>query len=181
MNIAANNTLVFFYGNRPAIIFREQVTSQGASEGPSEGLSQALSQGLSQAYGLPTPLFQQDEDFRVVLYRPETEENEVDNVAGTQSGTQSGTQLGTQSGTQSETAIKILEFCLIPRKVGEIREYLGYTNRTKFRNSYMKPLLDDEYLEMTIPDKPQSSSQRYRLTEKGAELLNKVTEVQNDK
>lgn len=165
MNIATNNTLVFFYGNRPAIIFSEQVTAQGPSEGP----SQALSDALSQAYGLPTPLFQQDEDFRVVLYRPETEENEVDNVAGT------------QSGTQSETAIKILEFCLIPRKVGEIREYLGYTNRTKFRNSYMKPLLSDEYLEMTIPDKPQSSNQRYRLTEKGAELLNKVTEVQNDK
>ena len=45
----------------------------------------------------------------------------------------------------------------------------------------MKPLLDDEYLAMTIPDKPQSSSQRYRLTEKGMELLNKVAEVQNDK
>ena len=57
MNIAINNTRAFFYGNRPADILRVPITSQGAS----------------QAYGLPTPLFQQDEDFRAVLYRPETE------------------------------------------------------------------------------------------------------------
>ena len=32
MNIAINNTLAFFYGNRPAVIFREQITPQRASE-----------------------------------------------------------------------------------------------------------------------------------------------------
>ena len=32
MNTAINNTLAFFYATRSAIIFREQVTPQGASE-----------------------------------------------------------------------------------------------------------------------------------------------------
>ena len=32
MNIATNNTLAFFYGNKPYILFRAQVTPQGASQ-----------------------------------------------------------------------------------------------------------------------------------------------------
>jgi len=33
--------------------------------------------------------------------------------------------------------------------------------------SVLKPLLDRGLLEMTIPDKPHSSKQKYRITEKG--------------
>ena len=65
----------------------------------------------------------------------------------------------------------ILDFCRTPRQVGEIRARLGYTNRTKFRQNYMTPLLRDGYLEMTIPDKPTSSQQKYRTTAKGLKLL----------
>ena len=32
MNTAINNTLAFFYATRPAVIFREQVTSQGTNQ-----------------------------------------------------------------------------------------------------------------------------------------------------
>ena len=107
------------------------------------------------AYGLPMPQYQQDEDFRVVLYRPEIEENVPDHIKWT------------QSGTQSEQAIIILEFCREPKRVGEIREKLGYTNRTKFRQRYMLPLLSEGLLEMTIPEKPTSSQQKYKTTVKG--------------
>ncbi|RLC15634.1 MAG: transcriptional regulator [Deltaproteobacteria bacterium] len=44
---------------------------------------------------------------------------------------------------------------------------IGRTDRTKFRNSVLNPLLDAGLIEMTIPDKPRSSKQKYRLTEKG--------------
>jgi predicted transcriptional regulator len=37
--------------------------------------------------------------------------------------------------------------------------------------SYLKPALDDDLIEMTIPDKPRSSKQKYRLTEKGKRVL----------
>ncbi|MCY4522473.1 MAG: hypothetical protein OXC13_17070 [Caldilineaceae bacterium] len=35
------------------------------------------------------------------------------------------------------------------------------SNRTKFRNQILKPLMEAEWLEMTIPDKPRSSKQQY--------------------
>ena len=51
---------------------------------------------------------------------------------------------------------------------------LGYTNRTKFRRRYLEPLLNEGLLEMTIPEKPRSSHQSYRLTEKGEAYLQKL-------
>jgi ATP-dependent DNA helicase RecG len=44
------------------------------------------------------------------------------------------------------------------------------SDRTKFRNHVLTPLLDAGLIEMTIPDKPRSSLQKYRLTEKGKQL-----------
>ncbi len=35
----------------------------------------------------------------------------------------------------------------------------------------LKPLLEAGWLEMTIPDKPTSSKQKYRLTTRGRDLL----------
>ena len=50
------------------------------------------------------------------------------------------------------------------------------TNRTKFRDQVIKPMLADGLLEMTIPDKPTSSKQRYRITEKGRNMLASLRE-----
>jgi ATP-dependent DNA helicase RecG len=36
-----------------------------------------------------------------------------------------------------------------------------------FRKNYLLPALKAGFLEMTIPGKPQSNKQRYRLTEEG--------------
>ncbi|MCD6526355.1 MAG: hypothetical protein J7K75_05135 [Desulfuromonas sp.] len=36
-----------------------------------------------------------------------------------------------------------------------------------FRERYLKPVLADGLIEMTIPDKPNSGLQKYRLTDKG--------------
>ncbi|MEX0713214.1 MAG: hypothetical protein WD278_12740 [Pirellulales bacterium] len=44
-------------------------------------------------------------------------------------------------------------------------------DREHFRLAYLEPLLGAGWLEMTIPDKPRSSKQRYRTTEAGQRLL----------
>ncbi len=48
-------------------------------------------------------------------------------------------------------------------------------DRTKFRNQVLKPLMEAGWLEMTIPDKPRSSKQKYRIATKGREQLAEAT------
>jgi len=54
---------------------------------------------------------------------------------------------------------------------------IGRSNRTKFRDQVIKPLLAAGWLEMTIPDKPRSSKQKYRLTAKGQALVSQLEEA----
>jgi hypothetical protein len=53
----------------------------------------------------------------------------------------------------------------------EIQEILGLRNENYFREAYLVPALDSGYVEMTIPEKPRSRMQRYRLSRAGAALL----------
>ena len=53
--------------------------------------------------------------------------------------------------------------------------FIGFADRTKFRRKYIHPLLEAGILEQTIPDKPNSQNQKYRLTAKGLALKNSLT------
>ena len=44
---------------------------------------------------------------------------------------------------------------------------LGLSDRKSFRERYLQPALADGLIAMTIPDKPNSRLQKYRLTAKG--------------
>lgn len=44
----------------------------------------------------------------------------------------------------------------------ELMELLGLKHRPTFRDNYLLPALKLEYIEMTIPDKPNSSKQKYK-------------------
>lgn len=55
----------------------------------------------------------------------------------------------------------ILEFCKEPRSVKEIMQYIGLKHRPTFIYDYLNPLLKEEKLQMTIPDKPKSRNQKY--------------------
>lgn len=52
-----------------------------------------------------------------------------------------------------------------------LQSVLGLLDRKSFRERYLKPALADGLIEMTIPDKPNSRLQKYRLTDKGRQLL----------
>ena len=49
----------------------------------------------------------------------------------------------------------------------ELMTRLSLQDREHFRKAYLLPALDANLIEMTIPDKPRSSKQKYRLTPKG--------------
>ena len=56
----------------------------------------------------------------------------------------------------------IIQFCSIPRTAKEIMDHIGYYNNSKNMTTYVRPLLEMGYLEMTEPDKPKSKNQKYR-------------------
>lgn len=55
---------------------------------------------------------------------------------------------------------RILHFCSEAKNIWEIMEYLHYKDKKTMRK-YLKPLLEEGRLAMTIPDKPNSSKQKY--------------------
>jgi ATP-dependent DNA helicase RecG len=53
-------------------------------------------------------------------------------------------------------------------------EVLRLSHRPSFLYSYLQPAIAAGFVEMTIPDKPQSSRQQYRITRKGRDLIAKL-------
>jgi ATP-dependent DNA helicase RecG len=80
-------------------------------------------------------------------------------------------QVGTKLGLEPGEIMKVLNLCKSAPKLTDLMEAFSWSDRTKFRKKYLNPLIGEGLLEMTIPDKPQSSLQRYRLTAKGKEWL----------
>lgn len=52
---------------------------------------------------------------------------------------------------------------------------LGLADREHFRKAYLVPALELGLLEMTLPDKPNSGNQRYRLTALGQHWLDTLS------
>jgi len=53
----------------------------------------------------------------------------------------------------------------------ELQHSLGLSDREHFSKEYLQPALTSGLVEMTIPDKPRSSKQKYRLTALGEKVL----------
>lgn len=60
----------------------------------------------------------------------------------------------------------ILNFCSIPRTAQEIMDRLGVYNQSRSRKKYIQPLVDMGVLEMTNPENPNASNQKYRKKKK---------------
>ncbi len=56
----------------------------------------------------------------------------------------------------------------------KLMDALQLRHRVNFMEKYIRPSLEEEYIEMTIPDKPKSVKQKYRLTQKGQKLKAEV-------
>ena len=63
----------------------------------------------------------------------------------------------------------------------EIQEKLGLTDEKHFREHYQQPAIAQGLLEMTIPLKPRSKQQKYRLTDKGHSVLAATTRLDRSK
>ena len=69
----------------------------------------------------------------------------------------------TKSATKStELMNEVIAFCEEPRSLTEIMAHLGLKHRNNTKSRYIDPLIENGFLEMTIPDKPKSRSQKYK-------------------
>ena len=76
--------------------------------------------------------------------------------------------------------IRILVSCI----EGEVdrdtlQSLIGIKHRTYFRNTFIKPALEEGYIEFTLPNEKQSKLQKYRLTEKGLKLKQELKNKNN--
>lgn len=103
--------------------------------------------------GNPEPVFNVDKitAFEVII-RPSLLLNLVTN---SEKVTKSVTKL-------NDTLNDILEFCVIPRSMTEILDHMGMKHRYNVKHRYLDPLIEGGFLEMTIPEKPNSRSQKYK-------------------
>src|SRR5690606_28359748 len=46
----------------------------------------------------------------------------------------------------------------------ELQEILGLSDREHFRKTYLQPAFDNKFIELSIPEKPKSGRQKYRMT-----------------
>ncbi len=95
-------------------------------------------------------------------------------TAGTKGSDQSDAEMTSEAGTKSGLSrdqVRILRKCQNDSAIGELMFLAGRANRTKFRDQVLKPLLVAGLVDMTIPDKPNSRLQKYRLTMKGKAIL----------
>lgn len=120
------------------------------------------------AAGLPEPAFTLTDGFVTTIRRP----------VGTKSA--SGRhQVGTKSDavtppvTPPVATIVLIRLIASTGPLGnsEILAHLGLSDRTHLRERYIDPALSEGVVERTIPEKPTSRLQKYRLTEKGRQTL----------
>ena len=84
---------------------------------------------------------------------------------------------GNVFGPRRETAqvARVLGAASSACSFAELQVAAGLKDRVHFLKTHLEPLLFAGWIERTIPDKPRSSKQKYRLTEKGQKVLHKET------
>ena len=97
------------------------------------------------AHNLPEPVFEnRRNEFVVILYN--------------------GTNVEPRQEQSEETTL--LEYCREPRNRKEIAQFLGLKTASYAMDRYIRPLLDEGKLEMTMPEKPRSTHQKYKTVQK---------------
>ncbi len=69
---------------------------------------------------------------------------------------------------------KLLKTLTSPMNRAELQAHLRLQSQANFRDRYLQPALAAGLIEMTIPDKPRSSRQKYRLTTKGQAVFDRI-------
>lgn len=127
------------------------------TEGRSTGIPKI--RRLLQQNGSPAPQFETDSDnsyFLTTLW-PHLDTDVISREKTDRD--QAGTKLELNETMQQLLAQMAGEMVLL-----ELMSLVERSNKSKFRNQVLNPLIESGFIELTIPEKPTSPKQRYRLT-----------------
>lgn len=129
---------------------------------------------LCKEAGLKEPVFNLEEGFSVTIYRPNT-------VQVTEQVTVQVTEQVTEQVFINLTVTdRIVWIINDEMKRDEIQQALELKHRGSFMDTYLNPAIEEGLVEMTIPEKPTSSKQTYRLTKKGLKKKKELKNRQNE-
>ena len=120
---------------------------------------------LKKEKALETPEVTQSVDWTKDIKRSKKIGEEVEQLSFLYSSESNNERIGTKKGL-SRDHLQILKKCKIESSALELMKILKRSNKSKFKTAIINPLLDQNFLELTIPDSPKSPSQKYRLTGK---------------
>ena len=137
-----------------------RVVVPGRVSGQSMGAAIAATDGGAVGYGGP------------VQARGHAE-GQVRGHVGDQEGQERGQVGGQARGQEGQTVLSAKEIAMLQACLGgvvpaeKLSATVGHSSRTGHFKRWLKSLLAEGFLEMTVPDKPTSPAQQYRLTDKG--------------
>jgi len=149
------------------------------TEGRSTGIPKILR--VMAENGSPAPEFETDEDRTYFLIRLPVHAGAIFPV-GTKSElsrdqvTREGTTEVPRKYHGSTTEVQLLKVLSGEMTRQHLQVALKLKNDEHFRKAYLVPALKAGLIEMTIPDKPRSSKQKYRLTTAGQTVIDRIQE-----
>lgn len=124
-------------------------------DGTVEGIRNIVK--YAQLYSHSTPSFEDDNLFSVKI--PLSIEEQVRE------------QVGEQAGEQvTKTIRQLLSVISGEHSVTELMNFLHLSGRRSFIENYIHPAIEEGLIEMSQPDSPKSPTQKYRLTAKGEQI-----------
>ena len=111
------------------------------------------------------PVIKQSKDWTKEIKRSQKIGQEVEQLSFIYDNKEDNLILGTKKGLSLDH-LKIIKNCKNESSAIELMEILNRSNKSKFKNAIINPLVENSFLELTNPDKPKSPTQKYRLTSK---------------
>ena len=112
-----------------------------------------------------TTVINQSDDWTKEIRRSQKIGQEVEQLSFIYDNDSNNLTIGTKEGL-SWDHLKILKNCKNESSANELMVILNRTNKSKFKNVIINPLIENGFFELTNPDKPKSPTQKYRRTNK---------------